>query len=195
MVAIFLIARSSSDSSSSAKATSSDAGSSNSSSGTSSATPTTKQKATTWPQPISLAPALFSEGGYQGGYATSDPAAGVPSKPGVYFWESYDGWHVRVVPGEGVDIRSVVVSVPAGIRFKGVTGAVGPDAAHVEANQVSFDASTSGTSGFDFNVDFYAKEVTLTANGPDGPAPPAAVLLGKTAAPTLSNPITFKKSR
>lgn len=112
------------------------------------------------------------------GEKAPDVKVGEDTKPGVYLWSDYDGWHLWVVNGEGVP--PVKGTITSNDDIAKATAAV-PGAGTVKADGkvVTFDLPAQpGLVGVDFNPGFFAENLVFTLDGPDGPVPEDVVFLG-----------------
>jgi hypothetical protein len=157
-------------------------------------TTTAKKPQAKWSNGLVGSPLVFRD---PQGNASTDPQPGKTAKPGVYFWEAYDGWHVRIVKGDGVDkVDGLVTGVQnkQGAKIVKVTGA-DPGVAKVEGGNVSWQvpAGGNGIVGIDFTLDPSTKEAALTLNGENGSLDVKKVYIGSSTKNPPTNPITFVK--
>lgn len=129
-----------------------------------SSTTTTVARGPSWPAVVQGRPAIFG--------TTGDPIAGVASeaKPGVYVWTDYDGWHAWVVDPSGK--AAAAGSLSSNADFKSASVAEQDrGAATVERATVSFDFSDvdARAAGVNFDLGFYADELTVNLDGTDLP--------------------------
>ncbi|HWJ97320.1 MAG TPA: hypothetical protein VNQ33_04115, partial [Acidimicrobiales bacterium] len=113
--------------------------------------------------------------------------------PGVYIWNSFDGWHLWVVGGEGIDGLTGTIT-----SSDDVVGAVSsaPDAGtvSVEGKTITFDlAAGSAVAGVDFDPGF-AKELTFTLKTAGGDVAPAQVFTGASREPVDAVPVVIDKA-
>lgn len=107
------------------------------------------------------------------------PKVDVTAKPGVYAWSGPDGWHLWVVNGGA--IGGVTGSITSDDELVKATTAV------PKAGTVTLDGKTAtltprrdpGLVGVDFQPGFYAKRLTFTVEGPDGPIPAKLITVGR----------------
>jgi hypothetical protein len=147
-----------------------------------------------WTNNLGGAPPIFRD---PAGKPTDIPKAGADAKPGVYFWETYDGWHVRVVKGDGIgEVRGFVTgkNVPKPTTIDSVTGA-DRSIASVQDGNVAFDIPAEGTAvvGVNFTLGGYTNQSVLTLNGPNGPIDTSKIYLGSGSAKAMANPQSFEK--
>ena len=140
---------------------------------------TTAKPQAKWTNGLAGSPKVFRAAD---GSASSDPQPGKDAKPGVYFWESYDGWHVRVVKGDGVDkVDGIVTGLlkNQGAKIVKVTGA-DASVAKAEGGNVSFQVPPGGSNvvGIDFTLDAFTTNSTLTLNGDNGSLDVSKIYLG-----------------
>lgn len=101
------------------------------------------------------------------------------AKPGVYVWNSFDGWHVWVVNGDGVAGVKGTIRSDDGIDRARISAkdqgsvSLGDDTATFT---LSADAAVTGV---DFEPEFFTKRLTVTITDLDGKAlSPSLVTLG-----------------
>jgi hypothetical protein len=119
-------------------------------------------------------------------------AEGTPE--GVYLWSDFDGWHLWVVGGS---LPSISGSLTSNDPVSKAELAI-PDAGAVEVLDTTVNFLLPGDrplSGFDFNPGFFADQLVLTFEGPEGTAPPAVVWLGSKAAPASAPVVLAKEPR
>jgi hypothetical protein len=114
------------------------------------------------------------------------------AEPGVYIWNGFDGWHVWVVNGDGLDglsgtitssddLVSAASSVPKG-------GTV-----TVEGEKVTFDLKGGGAvTGVDFDPGF-SKELKFDLSSAGGDISADQVFTGSKSAPARSVPVVIEK--
>ena len=130
-----------------------------------------------WPAQISVRPDGLGQ--------EHDTAAHVTptAEPGVYIWNSFDGWHLWVVNGN--DVAGVKGTITSSDRIKRATSSA-PKAGTVTAHgkTVSFDLDGSAkVAGVDFEPGF-SHHLVITLDGPDGPVSVTVVHLGHDAMAT-----------
>ena len=109
---------------------------------------------------------------------TADEVTAPTAKPGVYLWNSFDGWHLWVV--NGGEVKGAKGTIESSVDM-GKAVASSPESGTVEVNgkTATFDLSeATKVSGVDFEPGFYSKQITVTLEGPDGPIPAELVTLG-----------------
>ncbi|MGN6694904.1 MAG: hypothetical protein ACTHN0_12090 [Aquihabitans sp.] len=127
-------------------------------------TTTTVKRGPSWPAVVQGRPAAFG--------ATGDPITKVDgeAKPGVYVWTDYDGWHAWVVDPSGK--RAAKGTISSNQDFKSASVAEsGQGSAKVDGQDVPFDFSgvDAKAAGVNFDLGFYADEVTVNLDGTDLP--------------------------
>lgn len=140
-----------------------------------------------WPASISGRPAGLGENGQTAAEVTPD------AKPGVYLWSGFDGWHLWVVPGEGVrDVKGTITSTVD--IAKASLSAPGNGSVTTSGHTVTFDLATdAAVTGVDFEPGFYAKELEVTLEGADGRLSPSVVTLGQDT-PAKAVPVVIEKA-
>ncbi|MFN8017193.1 MAG: hypothetical protein U0P45_03625 [Acidimicrobiales bacterium] len=131
-----------------------------------------------WPDAVGGRPAgLGSEGDTAA--TITDPTAA----PGVYLWNSFDGWHLWVVNGDGVaGVKGTIESTDD--ISKAEPSSKGSGTVQVDGKTATFDLSGDPTvAGIDFEPGFFSKQITVTLEGPDGPIPAKLVTLGRQGHP------------
>lgn len=120
--------------------------------------------------------------------------ASADTAPGVYLWNDFGGWHLRVVNGEGVSgLKGTITSTDEIASAKVATA--GEGTAVIEAKTIAFDLPVEPrVSGVDFNPGFYGEKLTVTLEGPDGPIDPALVTVGRSRKVTAV-PVVLEKVR
>lgn len=142
-----------------------------------------------WPMVLDFPPKLF----YRSGYSAPDPQPGAESRPGVYLWEGFDGWQLRIVPGARVGHISGRVTGAEGTAITQVTGA-SPGVARTDGTDVIFDVPATGSVvGVSFQLGFYTQMTQISIYGPNGPLDPSLIFLGQQATPAQTSPMTFQK--
>ncbi len=108
------------------------------------------------------------------------PAEAWPDvEPGVYLWNDFGGWHLRVVNGEGVaGVKGTIVSGDEIASAEAATA--GEGTAVIDGETIEFDLPAEPrVAGVDFNPGFYAEKLTVTLEGTDGPVDPKLVTVGR----------------
>lgn len=102
------------------------------------------------------------------------------TKPGVYVWTDFDGWHLWVVGGEGVGPISGSITSNDPVA-KAVPAVEGRGTVNVNGKVVDFQLDpAAGLTGVDFNPGFYAEKLTVAVSAPDGaPVDPKLVTVGR----------------
>jgi hypothetical protein len=127
-----------------------------------------------WPKDAKGRPPAF-------GKTNDPPPATTTAKPGAYIWSDFDGWHLWVVPGEGVGAISGTLTSNDKVQ-KAVLAVEGAGSVDVEDKTARFSLPADRpVSGIDFNPGFYGKQIVITLNGPDGPLDGRFIFLGKKA--------------
>ena len=115
----------------------------------------------------------------------ADVQVGAGAKPGVYVWNDYDGWHLWVVPGEGVGAIKGTIQGDGGFT-KANPAIAGVGTATVGATNdkvLTFDLPpTPGLVGVDFNG-YTKRSYVFTISNADGtPFDPKKLFVGSKAA-------------
>lgn len=141
-----------------------------------------------WPLELSGRPRGLGE--------RNQPATEVQVAPGtasaVYLWSDFDGWHLWAVGGALPPIRGTLSSndtiAKADLAVPGVGSVTPADKA------ISFELpGDAPLSGIDFNPGFFAQQLVLTLEGPDGPLPLELIRLGEAGA-EAPFPLVFDKA-
>jgi hypothetical protein len=135
------------------------------------------------PELPELVPTTQPGGALPTGCANWDPAFGFTPEPleAVGIWSDFQGWHVRLAPGELTSISGTV----AGQVVPALANAPLPPEVTVEADAerttLTFTIEAgSEPVGFDFTADCAQKQFTFEVLGPDGePLPLDQVQLGQ----------------
>ncbi len=112
---------------------------------------------------------------------------------GAYLWSDFNGWHLWVVSGEGLETVTAIVSTDDGLAAATAVAASGT--AVSEGKQVTF-TPTQGprVAALDFEPGFYAKYVTVELTGPDGQRiDPALVHRGGSGTSPPAVPVVVSK--
>jgi hypothetical protein len=141
---------------------------------------TTTTVALDWPAAVGGRPPALGRTGQRA--PEVDVAPG--TKPGVYLWNDYDGWHLWVIGGRGVStitgsIQSNDVVDKADLAVPG-TGTVSRSG---KVASFTFPAGAQ-LAGIDFHPGFYGRQMVVSLDGPDGPLPVALLHVGRDAADT-----------
>jgi len=113
--------------------------------------------------------------------------------PGVYLWNSFDGWHLWVVNGEGIDGLTGTISSDEDLTSAESSA---PDAGTVSADgkEVTLDLKGGeALAGVDFEPGFYAKELTFDLQTSGGDLPAKVFFLGSGRTPATSVPLVLDK--
>lgn len=114
--------------------------------------------------------------------------------PGVYLWNDFGGWHLRVVNGDDVSGAKGTITSTDEIASADVATA-GQGSAVTEAKTIAFDLPAEPrVVGVDFNPGFYGEKLTVTLEGADGPVDPALVTVGREREVTAL-PVVLEKVR
>ena len=131
-----------------------------------------------WPDAVGGRPAGLGEEGDTAA-EVGDPTAA----PGVYLWNSFDGWHLWVVNGGEVQGAKGTIESTVDIA-KAEPSAKGSGSVEVDGKTATFELDgSSKVSGIDFEPGFFSKRITVTLEGPDGPIPATLVTLGRQGHP------------
>lgn len=127
-----------------------------------------------------------------------DPTPTAPPLPqGVYFWSTFDGWHVRVVRGDKVNGLKIDVRTdnPSEANFKVMASAkkplpVGATASQIAPGDLSLDvAPGSEPASFVLDVNGFIGQLTWTFDGVDR----SLVVLGTSPNSIPNSPFTITK--
>lgn len=123
-----------------------------------------------------------------------DTAADVTptAAPGAYIWQSFDGWHLWLVNGDGV--RGAKGTITSSDTFNRATSSA-PDAGtvSVDGKTITFDLSADApVAGVDFDAGF-SRKLTFTLDTPDGKVPVKLIRLGSGAKAVDANPVVIDK--
>jgi len=113
--------------------------------------------------------------------------------PGVYIWNSFDGWHVWVVNGDGLD--GLTGTIASNDDIVGAESS-NPDAGTVSADgkTVTFDlAAGDALAGVDFDPGF-AKKLTFTLETADGEVKATQVFTGSQSKAVDAVPVVIDKA-
>lgn len=112
--------------------------------------------------------------------------------PGVYVWNDFDGWHLWVVNGDGVPSVSGTITSTDDIS-KAQLSQPGAGSVSVDGKTATFSLPDQpGLVGIDFEPGFFAKQLTITLQGPDGPVDASLVTTGS-ATPVTKLPLVIDK--
>lgn len=140
-----------------------------------------------WPDAVGGRPAGL--GGENETAADVTPTA----EPGVYIWNSFDGWHLWVVNGDGLDGVSGTIKSNQDIN-KATSSAPDAGTATLDGSTITFDvAAGSALGGVDFDPGF-AHELTFDLETADGGKVPAdQVFTGSGPTPVDAVPVVIDK--
>lgn len=139
-----------------------------------------------WPEAVDGRPEGL--GGEDETAAEVTPAA----EPGVYIWNSFDGWHLWVVNGDGIDgLKGTIASN---------TDLVGAESSAPDAGTVSVDGKVvtfdldggAAVAGVDFDPGF-ASQLTFDLETADGEVVASQVLTGSGGASVDAVPVVIDK--
>lgn len=135
-----------------------------------------------------------SAGGPPAGLGATPAEAAADTPPGVYLWNDFGGWHLRVVNGEGVaGVKGTIVSGDEIASAEAATA--GEGTAVIDGETIEFDLPAEPrVAGVDFNPGFYAEKLTVTLEGTDGPVDPKLVTVGRDRKVT-EVPVVLQKVR
>jgi hypothetical protein len=112
--------------------------------------------------------------------------------PGVYIWNSFDGWHLWLVNGDGID--GLKGTIKSNTDFVGATSSA-PDAgtATLDGKTITFDLKgASPLAGVDFDPGF-GKKLTFTLETAGGEVQAAQVFTGSQSTPVEAVPVIIDK--
>lgn len=118
-----------------------------------------------WPSEIGGRPAGLGARGDKAPAATD-------AAPGVYLWNDFDGWHLWVVRGPGVDkVAGTITSSADILKIDPAATADANGLVTMEGKEVRFDftAATAAVVGVDFNPGYRVQ--SISANATNGGAP------------------------
>jgi hypothetical protein len=125
-----------------------------------------------WPGLVSGRPAGLGTTGQLAEEVTPD------AEPGAYVWSDFDGWHLWVVFGPGIESVSGTITSDVDLP-KGVLTPLDSGEFATEGQELTFELRGDvALSGIDFEPGFFAKQVQIDLDGPDGPLDPALVTQG-----------------
>lgn len=140
-----------------------------------------------WPDSVAGRPQGLGENGQTAAEVTPN------TTPGVYLWSGFDGWHLWVVGGDGVQgVRGTITStVEIG---QAMLSAPGQGSVSVDGRTITFDlTSDAEVAGVDFEPGFYSKRLTVKLSDADGPLSPSTVTLGPSTTATRM-PVVIDKA-
>jgi hypothetical protein len=140
-----------------------------------------------WPEAVDGRPAGL--GGEDETAAEVTPEAG----PGVYLWNSFDGWHLWVVNGDGIEGLTGTITSSGDL--------VGAESSAPDAGTVSVDGKVAtfdldaeaAVAGVDFDPGF-ADKLTFDLETADGEVVAAQVLTGSDSTPVDAVPVVLDKA-
>jgi hypothetical protein len=139
-----------------------------------------------WPEAVDGRPEGL--GGEKETAAEVTPSAA----PGVYIWNSFDGWHLWVVNGDGIE--GLTGTIRSNVDLVGGESSA-PDAGtvSVDGKIVTFDLDgEAAVAGVDFDPGF-ASQLTFELQTADGEVAPAQVFTGSGSAPVDAVPVVIDK--
>jgi hypothetical protein len=114
------------------------------------------------------------------------------AEPGVYIWNGFDGWHVWVVNGDGLDGLSGTITSNDDIVSAESSVADGGKVT-LEGEEVTFDLEGGGAvTGIDFDPGF-SKELKIDLLSASGDVSASQVFTGSKSAPASSVPVVIEK--
>lgn len=113
--------------------------------------------------------------------------------PGVYIWNGFDGWHLWVVNGEGLDgLKGTITSSDDIVSASSSAPSAGD--ATVDGKEVTFDLDGSTpVAGVDFDPGF-SQELTFTIETSGGPVKADQVFTGSKPTPARAVPVVVEKA-
>jgi len=153
---------------------------------------TTTPTASTTPA-VSWEPSADGRPAVLGDMGTPPDRTAADVAPGAYLWSDFQGWHLWVVTGTGVD--GVVATLTSDDGFATAT-AVGTTGTATTAGRSLTFTPTAGTrvAGVDFQPGFYAKVLTVDLTGADGQRlTPTVVHVGGSATSPPAVPVILTK--
>jgi hypothetical protein len=146
----------------------------------------TKAEERAWPASVGGRPAGVGE------FKQKVADVKVTAKPGVYLWSDFDGWHLRVVNGGSV--QGVHGSIVGDVdHLRAAAAQKGDGTVSLRGGTIDFDLPKSPQLvGVDFEPGFFAKKLTVTLDGANGPIDKSLVTLGSARKPK-SLPVVIDK--
>ena len=133
------------------------------------------QRAYEWPLELDGRPSLF-KGKRVAARDLTDPPG-----PGLYLWQDFEGWHLWVVRGAGIEGPTGVIASDVDFRradVNGDTGAGGSVRADGRTIRFDFTESTDAVVGIDFGPGIAATTVVIEAAQGGKPLDSRALKLG-----------------
>jgi len=140
-----------------------------------------------WPDSVGGRPAGL--GGEKETAADVTPTA----DPGVYIWNSFDGWHLWVVNGEGLD--GLTGTIKSNDDINAATSSA-PEAgtASADGRTITFDLDGGeALAGVDFDPGF-SKQLTFTLETATGEVAASQVFTGGASTPASAVPVVIDKA-
>lgn len=125
-----------------------------------------------WPETAGGRPAGLGEEGQAA--ADVDPTA----DPGIYVWNSFDGWHLWVVNGDAIDgVSGTITSTDE--PSKAVLSTPDAGSVAIDGKAIAFELPGDvPVAGVDFEPGFYGEELTIELEGANGVIAAADVTVG-----------------
>ena len=115
------------------------------------------------------------------------------ASPGVYIWNSFDGWHLWVVGGAGLGGVQGTVSSDDGIA-DAVLSAPGVGSVAVDDERATFELpGDAELAGVDFDPNFFTKELTIELQDPSGQDVPVDLVQLGPDTPAEAVPVVIDK--
>ncbi len=133
------------------------------------------QRANEWPLELDGRPALFKGKRFAARDMTDPPG------PGLYLWQDFQGWHLWVVRGAGIEGPTGVIASDVEFRradVNGDTGAGGSIQADGRTIRFDFTESTDTVVGIDFGPGIAATTIVIEAAQDGVPLDSRALKLG-----------------
>lgn len=112
--------------------------------------------------------------------------------PGIYIWESFDGWHLWVVNGDAVAGLSGTITSSDDF-VSAVSSSPGDGAVSVDGKTIDFDLSDGApVAGVDFDPGF-SQKLTFKLDTAGGEATTEQVFTGSKSAPVAAVPVVVNK--
>ncbi|MCU1372582.1 MAG: hypothetical protein JWO77_3776 [Ilumatobacteraceae bacterium] len=131
----------------------------------------------------------------QGLGGEKDTAIDVTPKapPGVYIWQSFDGWHLWLVNGDGFAGLTGTISSSDDV-VEATSSSPGDGVVTAEGRTVSFDLSDGApVAGVDFDPGF-ANKLTFNLESGGGEVEATQVFTGSDSAPVDAVPVVVDKA-
>ena len=133
------------------------------------------QRAMEWPLALDGRPALFKNKLVAARDLTDPPG------PGLYLWQDFDGWHLWIVRGAGIEGPTGVITADADFRRADLNGRPGAGGAvQLDGHAIHFDftGSTDAVVGIDFGPGIAASTLVLDVAQDGEPLDSRALKLG-----------------